>query len=260
MRGLVTYLYSPVTFRLRLLILISFRCVLVESELKNIVDFLFGRINARDSENKMAERPFKKVLIIGAGPSGLLLALLLQKHGIEVKLLEAADTLDSHPRAAYYGPAAIPDLHRGGIMEEVRRRGISPTTMYWRRPEDFSVITGMDTAVLDDVDGLDCRTACLVLQDLDQLMLDRFVEHGGEVKWNHKVVSTGQDGEKAWVDVETPEGNIRVEADYLVGCDGAASAVRRSLFGTEYPGFTWDKQIVATNVSFTLLSGGDILC
>jgi 2-polyprenyl-6-methoxyphenol hydroxylase-like FAD-dependent oxidoreductase len=144
----------------------------------------------------------------------------------------------------------MPDLHRAGILDEVRRRGISPTKMGWRRAEDHSIITLMDTAVLDDVDGLDCRTACLVLNDLDQLMLERFLERKGDIKWQHKVVAIGQDESKAWVDCETPNGTVRVEADYIVGCDGANSMVRRGLFGDEYPGFTWDKQIVATNVRF----------
>jgi 2-polyprenyl-6-methoxyphenol hydroxylase-like FAD-dependent oxidoreductase len=133
-------------------------------------------------------------------------------------------------------------------MEEVRRRGISPTKMGWRLPEDHSIITLMDTAVLDDVDGLDIRTACLVLNDLDQLMLERFLERNGDIRWQHKVVRIGQDENKAWVDAETPQGTVRVEADYIVGCDGANSIIRRGLFGNEYPGFTWDKQIVATNV------------
>lgn len=165
-----------------------------------------------------------------------------------MQILEASDKLDDQPRAAYYGPAAIPDLIRGGIMDDVRRRGISPTKMGWRLPEDHSVITLMDTAVLDDVNGQDIRTACLVLNDLDQLMLEHFLARNGDIKWQHKVVSIGQDDKKAWVDAETPNGTVRVEADYIVGCDGANSIIRRSLFGDEYPGFTWDKQIVATNV------------
>ncbi|KAB5525534.1 FAD binding domain-containing protein [Coniochaeta sp. 2T2.1] len=199
----------------------------------------------------MTERPFKKVVVVGAGPSGLLLALLLSQHGIEVQILEASDVLDNQPRAAYYGPAAIPDLHRAGIMEEVRRRGISPTKMGWRLPEDHKIITLMDTAVLDDVNGIDIRTACLVLNDLDQLMLERYLERKGDIKWQHKVVAIGQDENKAWVDAETPEEKVRVEADYIVGCDGANSIIRRGLFGDEYPGFTWDKQIVATNYGFS---------
>lgn len=63
------------------------------------------------------ERPFKKILIVGAGPAGLLLALLLSKHGIPVTIIEMSHQLDQQPRAAHYGPAAIPDLKRAGILD-----------------------------------------------------------------------------------------------------------------------------------------------
>jgi 2-polyprenyl-6-methoxyphenol hydroxylase-like FAD-dependent oxidoreductase len=195
------------------------------------------------------DRPFKKVLIVGAGPSGLLLALLLSKHGIPVHILEASDKLDEQPRAAHYGPAAIPDLARAGVMEAVRSRGISPTTMYWRRWTDHTIIAGFDTDILEDVDGQDLRTACLVLQDLDALMLEDALKHGATISWEHRVVDLGQDSDKAWVECETAQGKVKVEGDYVVGCDGANSQVRKCLFGPEYPGFTWEKQIVATNVS-----------
>lgn len=50
--------------------------------------------------------PFDKVLIVGAGPSGLLLALMLGQHGIKVDVVEALDGLDKRPRGVAYGPAA----------------------------------------------------------------------------------------------------------------------------------------------------------
>ncbi|KAF9881070.1 FAD binding domain-containing protein [Colletotrichum karsti] len=192
-----------------------------------------------------------QVVIVGAGPSGLLLALLLSKHGIPVQILEAQDHLDQQPRAAHYGPAAIPELRRAGVLDEIRRRGMSITTFVWRRFEDHSSITGFDAGVLSDVDGQDLRPACLVLQDLDQLMLDEFLQkYEGTISWEHRVVGLGQDEDRAWVDVETPQGSKRIEADYVVGCDGANSAVRKGLFGDEYPGFTWGTQIVATNTYY----------
>jgi 2-polyprenyl-6-methoxyphenol hydroxylase-like FAD-dependent oxidoreductase len=175
---------------------------------------------------------------------------LLSKHGIPVHILEASDHLDQQPRAAHYGTPAIPDLLKTGILEEVRRRGLVLNTMCWRRFDDHSYIAGFDAKVLQDVDGQDLRTTCLVLQDLDQLMLDTALEkYGATISWQHKVVGIGQDDDKAWVDVETPEGKVKVEGDYIVGCDGANSQIRKSLFGDDYPGFTWDAQIIATNVS-----------
>ncbi|KAL2023296.1 hypothetical protein VTK56DRAFT_3034 [Thermocarpiscus australiensis] len=199
------------------------------------------------------KRPFNKVLIVGAGPSGLLLALLLSKHGIPVHILEAAAQLDQQPRAAHYGTPAIPEFIRAGIADRIRERGLVLDTMCWRRPDDHSYIAGFDAGrVLKDVDGQDLRTHCLVLQDLDQMMLEDVIRYGGTIEWEHRVVGVGQDEQGAWVEVEVPgrEGRKTVRGDYVVGCDGANSAVRKSLFGDEFPGFTWDAQIIATNTYY----------
>jgi 2-polyprenyl-6-methoxyphenol hydroxylase-like FAD-dependent oxidoreductase len=194
---------------------------------------------------------YSQVLIIGAGPAGLLLAVLLAKHGIPIEIIEAENHLNEEPRAAVYGTPAIPDFIRAGLLDEIKARGIILNSMCWRDPDTHEIIAGFDSeAVLQDVDGMDLRAHTLVLQDLVQLMLDRVTgEYGGAIKWEHRVVAVGQDGDKAWVECETPEGRKRVEGDYVIGCDGANSAVRKSLFGDNFPGFTWDAQIIATNVS-----------
>lgn len=191
-----------------------------------------------------------QVIIVGAGPSGLLLALLLSKHGIDVEIFEASHELDKQPRAAIYGSPAVPELRRAGIIDEIRRRGMSPTTVSWRRWEDHAALASMDGSAMADVDGEDLRMVCLVLDQLDELMLEEFLtKYSGKVHWKHRVTGTGQDETQAWVDVETPEGKQKFYGDYIVGCDGAGSQVRKSLFGDDFPGFTWERQIVATNVS-----------
>ena len=188
--------------------------------------------------------------MVGAGPSGLLLALLLSKKGIPVHIVEASHELDQQPRAAHYGPPAIPDLERSGVLEEINRRGMRLNAMCWRRPEDHSPIAVMNGSVLENADGngRDLRVACLPMQDLDAIMLEWSLQNGATISWQHKVLNVGQDGEKAWVECDTPEGKKTLEADYVVGCDGANSQVRKSLFGDEFPGWTWDAQIIATNV------------
>lgn len=78
-----------------------------------------------------------------------------------------------------------------------------------------------------------------------------------EVKFNHKVVNTGQNEDEAWVDVEVGEGETkekkRFVADYVVGCDGATSAVRKALFGREWPGQTFASHLLVQNVCTTSL-------
>ncbi|KAG9684155.1 FAD/NAD(P)-binding domain-containing protein, partial [Aureobasidium melanogenum] len=196
---------------------------------------------------------FNKIIVVGAGPSGLLLSLLLIRAGIKVHLLDAAPTLDDQPRAAHYGPPAIPDLRRAGVLDKIKSQGLTLNTMCWRKL-DQTYIAGMDTSetLSNDPEYGDVRTVSLALQELDALMLEEFLTQGGQVSWEHRVLEVQQNESKAWVKVQTPiEKEKIIEADYVVGCDGANSIVRKSLFGEEFPGFTWDqKQIVATNTYY----------
>jgi len=187
------------------------------------------------------------VIIVGAGPSGLLLGLMLSKlAGIKVHILEASHVLDDSPRAAYYGPPAAYELRRAGVIDEIRSEGHSPEVTCWRKL-DGTYLAGFNNKVLEDNPD---RLACLPLAQLDQLLYRHATAQPGvTVSFNHQVESVGQDQDKAWVDVQTPEGPKRFEAAYVVGCDGASSTVRKSLYGDkDFPGWTWDKQIVATNV------------
>lgn len=68
------------------------------------------------------------------------------------------------------------------------------------------------------------------------------------VHMSHPISDVGQVNDKAWIQVETADGLKRFEADIVVGCDGAGSIVRKSLFGRSFPGFTWDNQLVVCNV------------
>ena len=69
------------------------------------------------------------------------------------------------------------------------------------------------------------------------------------VYWQHKVRNVGQDEGKAWVEIEGESSSVqRMEADFVVGCDGGTSGVRKALFGRNFPGFTWPIQFIAVNV------------
>ncbi|QKX53819.1 uncharacterized protein TRUGW13939_00899 [Talaromyces rugulosus] len=193
-------------------------------------------------------RPF--VLIVGAGPSGLLLALMLGKKGIPVRVLEAAESLDDRPRATHYSPPAVYELRRAGILEDMKIEGsFVPNGVCWRNL-DGDFLAGM--AAPGSKDAGPTPMICLPLNKLNHV-LQRHINQlpHVEVFYSHKVIGLGQDEEKAWVDVETSDGGKKFEAQFIVGCDGANSQIRRSLFGDlAFPGFTWEQQIVATNTYY----------
>lgn len=193
-----------------------------------------------------------QVIIVGSGPAGLIIALLLAQKGIRSTVLEKAEAIDRNPRASHYSSPTIYELRRAGLMEDLMRDAFVPNGVAWRALDDPSETVAAVRA--DNPPGGETIVA-LPLDRLLPLMAAHLARHpAGRVLFRHEVVAIGQDEARAWVDVETPDGRRRMEADYVVGCDGANSRIRRELFGSSFPGFTWDKQIVATNVGSNLCS------
>jgi len=124
--------------------------------------------------------------------------------------------------------------------------------MTWRH-RDGKVITSItDVAQSWTPDAL----TVLPLNMLGTVLLRHCVANPNvTVLWDKKVVDVGSDEGGAWALVTNKDGGEeRWTADYICGCDGANSQVRKSLFGNEFPGHTWDAQIIATNVRFPSFS------
>lgn len=209
---------------------------------------------------------------MGAGPAGLILALMLAQKGIRATVLEKADDIDRNPRASFYSAPTIHELRRAGLMDDIMRQAFVPDGVSWRvlgrdgppgagsssptSTETEQLFPHVCTIRAENPPGAETMIS-LPLDELLPIITEHLARHnpaaGGRLLFGHEVVAIGQDAGRAWVDVDvrTPEGTTkkRFEADYVVGCDGANSKIRRELFGDRFPGFTWDKQIVATNVS-----------
>lgn len=72
----------------------------------------------------MASTTDCEVLVVGAGPAGLLTTLLLAQAGINVILTELLPDIDESPRAMAYGPSAVIELERAGVAAEARLVGM----------------------------------------------------------------------------------------------------------------------------------------
>jgi len=187
--------------------------------------------------------------VVGAGPSGLLLSIMLAKEGIAVQLVEASHELDKNPRAAHYAPSAVYEMARAGVIELVNSRGFHPDAVAWRS-WNGTFLGGMGMGKSMGRGDPKYPMVVLPLDQLDELLLAHLLELPNvEVFWRHKVVGIEHGENEARIKVETPGGSTSMAADFVLGCDGANSQIRRSLFGDlNYPGETLEQQIVATNV------------
>lgn len=160
-------------------------------------------------------------------------------------------SLPDQPRATHYAPPAVYELRRAGILDEMKAdpECFLLKKMCWRKL-DGTYLAGFNSEDLGDYED---RTTILFLNKIVTILAEHIGKYEStKISCGKKVLpgAEEQDG-KAWIRVEDVETGVieRLGADYIVGCDGAGSQVRRSLFGArEFPGYTWDKQLVATNV------------
>lgn len=91
----------------------------------------------------------------------------------------------------------------------------------------------------------------LPVPDLTQFLLEHLEQHPRvSVCFDHQVSNVGTTGHQGWVEIQTGDSDgKKMFGDYVLGCDGGRSQVRKALFGNEFPGFTWEKQVVAIDVS-----------
>ena len=202
---------------------------------------------------------FDSIVIVGAGPSGLLLALLLSSlnPAPSITILDAAAEMNRSPRATHYASPGIKLFRKAGILPEIRRDGYMPERLCWRKL-DGTRLAGFDRTVCHD-DGLDGDG--LTVYPVGPLceLVERELKSRADlhIRWGSKVVGLESgleaNDKAAVVEVEENGETKTYTADYVVGTDGGNSTVRRLMFGKRnFPGFTWDKQIMATNTEIDL--------
>ncbi len=163
------------------------------------------------------------VVIAGGGPTGLMLAAELALAGIDVGIVErrASQDLDE-PRARGLHSRTIEVLDQRGVAERFVSAGQThPNVGYAGIPLDISDFPTRHNYLL-----------ALSQRDIERILADWVEELGVPVHRNREVAAFVQDD--AGVDVEV-SGDTSLRAEYLVGCDGGRSRVRKAA-GIDFPG------------------------
>lgn len=192
------------------------------------------------------------VLVVGAGPAGVLTALTLAQAGARVIVVEANARPNDSPRAAAYFATSMIVFERLGILDELDALGIHVSQFGHHVPEyDFHARISTDC-----MKGITYDYQLHVGQHVVcDVAIDRLRALGMPVLFGHRLAGLVDDGALVRATCETEAGEIQIDARWVIGADGARSTVRR-LAGIAWDGFTWDNHFVATNVYCDMASLG----
>ncbi|RFS84259.1 pentachlorophenol monooxygenase [Actinomadura spongiicola] len=190
-----------------------------------------------------ARSDVEPVVIVGAGPVGLVTALLLARQGVPSVVLEAAARRDpSGSKAICFQRDVLDVLDRVGCAEPMIARGVTWTTgrTYYRDEELFSV-TFPDpgrSAVPPwiNISQAEVEARLRDLADAEPLV---------DVRYGHPVRGLRQD--ELGVEVDAGEPGNFVRGSHVVGADGGHSTVRK-LLGIDFPGRAFDDKFLICDI------------
>jgi 2-polyprenyl-6-methoxyphenol hydroxylase-like FAD-dependent oxidoreductase len=166
-----------------------------------------------------------QVMIVGAGPTGLMLACDLRRAGVSVQLVDRAHRRLVASRGAALHPRTMELFDQRDIVDEFLAAG---------RPISVAHFAGINV----DWSTLPTRFPYLfgVLQSVTEDILERCAHRlDVGVQWSTEVTGLQPDSEGVTVAVRGPGGLVQERVEYVVGCDGARSAIRR-LAGIAFDG------------------------
>lgn len=171
------------------------------------------------------------VLIIGAGPVGLMLANLLGQQGVNVLLVEKSETLIDYPRAVGIDDEALRAMQTAGLVDEVLPHTIPDQKIY--------MVNG-DGQILSEVNPTTREFGWPRRNGFVQPLVDRVLLDGLKrfpntaVRFSTEVVDLLEDGEGV---VATTERGEKLRARYVVAAEGGSSRTRTQL-GISFDGET----------------------
>jgi 3-(3-hydroxy-phenyl)propionate hydroxylase len=166
------------------------------------------------------------VAVVGAGPTGLMLANLLGLHGLRVRVFEAGADLIDFPRGVGMDDETLRTFQAAGLVDAVLPHTIPHQLLVFvdAKHRDLARLAP-PTAEF----GWPRRNG-FVQPLADRVLLDglsRF-DHV-DLAWSSRVTGFTQHDDGVDLNVETPDGERTVRASYVVGADGGASAIRKAL-------------------------------
>jgi 3-(3-hydroxy-phenyl)propionate hydroxylase len=199
----------------------------------------------RDCPEARGERKRHQVIIVGGGPVGLTTALELAAFGVPSVILEDGDTVSEGSRGLCWSKRTLEIFDRHGVTEQMLAKGYT-----WHTGRLFHGDREIYHFDLQPVAN-EKFPAFVNLQQyyteeflVDAVARQPLIDH----RWQSKVTAVTPTNDGVAVEVETPQGSYRAEADWLVAADGTRSAARHAL-GLRFEGNTFEDCFLIADIT-----------
>ena len=187
----------------------------------------------------------KDIVIIGAGPIGLAMAIDLAQHGIKSVVLDDNNVVSIGSRAICWAKRTLEIFDRLGVGDRMLEKGVT-----WKVGRLFHGDEEVYNFDLLPEEGHK-YPAFINLQQyyVEQYLVERAMDFPNHIdlRFKNKVINHEDLGDHVSLNVETPDGIYELETKYMLACDGAGSATRKRM-GLAFEGQTFEEHFLIVDV------------
>lgn len=171
------------------------------------------------------------VLIVGAGPVGLTMALFLHRHGVPCRIIDKRSEPTTTSNAVGIHARTLELMSTLGITDELMKHGRKVTTV-----EIGSQMKPLAKWEMKRINSTYNYALCVPQSQTEQILLKHLSNAGIEVERDCELTGLSQDRDSCTAHIKTKQGEIDITSQWLVSCDGYHSAVRDQLRDVSYDG------------------------
>lgn len=198
--------------------------------------------------SKNEPQPRHKVVIIGAGPAGMVTALELARHGIPSVIVTADLQVSQGSRAIVFTRRSMEILQQVGVADRMTDNGLPWRfgNSYYRGQRVFRM------EAPHDPDDRFFPMLNIQQQFMEEYLLDACqAQPLVEVRWGNKLTQLTQQDGHVMAEIDTPEGPYTLTTDWLVAADGGRSGIR-SMMGLGMEGASYEGFFVIADIRIDL--------
>ncbi len=187
------------------------------------------------------------VVIVGAGPAGLVLAIQLALQGVKPVLIESEAQVSGGSRAVALTRRSMEIIEQCGVAPEFLGQAIvwDEGRSYYRHAvvHHLKIPFGEDDKFAPMTNLGQCW--------MEKILVDRALALGVDLRFQTRLEAMAVAGDAVTLTLDTPQGEYMLRADWVVGTDGARSAVRR-LQGLRFEGESYESRFVIADFNIAL--------